>query len=143
MAPEQPMTKQLVDILDARYGQKWDLYRLALGGWGVKLPGESEVMTAEAIEAALGKAVEFTPLPRIPRVPTLLFENSFEVVKSGSHWDIHYNGGYYCGSIKTKTKAKAVIAHHVQMAEKAYLDWRAEFGHYRLSDEGVTFRWAV
>ena len=144
MAPRQSLTSTLVAELDRKFPAAWDLYRLAVGGWAVKVKGEDEAFKGETIEDALQSAVDFVPLPRIPRVPTLLFKDSFSIVKSGSKWDVHYNGGYYCGGIMTERKAEATIDHHVAMAEKRYLDWLAEFGcHYQLKDEGVTFRWAV
>ncbi len=132
-------TQAHIETLDAKYS-RWDLWRTALKAWCVKIDGE--VISGDTIEEALAKAAEFKQLPKIPRCPSVLWREKFAAVKSGSKWNLTYQGNVWFGNIATKKAAESAADGFVERANKAFEDWRASFGRISMGVEGVDFRYA-
>lgn len=135
---------ELVSILDEKYGNKWDLWRTALLAWcaRIKRDSEQQVFDGATLQEALSKAVEFIPLPEIPRQPAAIFRNGFTVKKDGSKWVLLYRDYTWHASISTKRMAEELADNHVKRNTTAREDWEQDYGSMaRHGVEGVTFRY--
>lgn len=138
-------TDDKVTLLDLR-GEKWDLYRLATGGWCVKFHAPGEIMANRSvqgvtIEAALDAAVACPPLPVIPRRPTRVGSVMTER-RTGNKWALIVDGSFYAGNLATKRSADA-LGERVKARAAAEADeWNTKYlATVANGTEGVDWRW--
>src|SRR5574343_1429693 len=125
-------TEPLVRILDERYQHvkasvPWCIYRASTGEWIVMITDRT--FPGETIEEALAKAVDYVPLPEIPRRPKELNVDEFEPRKSGKCWHLYY-GDDFQGVLKSKRDCLKVAPKIVARSMQAALDWDAKYSSY-------------
>lgn len=138
---------ELVGILDERTkleGERWDLYRLMSGGWGVKLEGfrgENDplrrTVTSGSLPEVLRLAIASKRIPTVPRRPTEVTEFEFRPVKSGRTWDAERRagGGELRFGCPTKTECVEAIKRYVVRLAEAAVEWDQRYG--QLVADGV------
>jgi hypothetical protein len=116
-------TAQIEQQLDALHGRHWDLYRLAAGGWAVRLEGGTA--TGPTIGEALRQALTYTP--PVPPRPRPLHAFEFEARKDGAKWRLYLGGESICGAFPTKRQAEAHAARMIEASERSCAEWDAKY----------------
>jgi hypothetical protein len=132
----------LVATLDERYGRhNWNLWSASIGGWVVKLNKEVSSHYGETISEALQAAIDYKPLPVVPRRPIEFLAANAEIYKSASLWRVRYDGRDCCVGARTKRAAWdwCEMAEHAN--KKATEDWETNHGWTLGKQEGVDFRY--
>ena len=132
----------MVATLDERYGKDgWSMWRAAIGGWVVKLECDKSTHSKDTISEAIKAAIDYKPLPVVPRRPIEFLAANAEIYKSGSLWRVWYKQRDCCVGARTKRAAW----HWCEMTEyankKAIEDWMTNHGWTLVKQEGVDFRY--
>ena len=132
----------LVSTLDERYCMDgWAMWRAAIGGWVVKLECDQSTHSKPTISQALQAAIDYTPLPVVPRRPSLFSAAMAREYKSGNGWRVKYQGRD-CGVLLPKKKlANDWAIHEDKRSLEAYNAWMANHGWTLGKQEGVDFRY--
>jgi hypothetical protein len=133
----------LVAVLDERYGRhNWNLWSASIGGWVVKLNKEKTSHYGDTIGEALQAAIDYKPLPVVPRRPSLFSADGAGIYKAGKRgWRVEYRGRDCCVWLETKKMAEQWAKQEEERADKAYEDWMANYGWTLGKQEGVDFRY--
>ena len=132
----------MVATLDERYGRhNWNLWSASIGGWVVKLNKEKTSHYGDTIGEALQAAIDYKPLPAVPRRPIEFLAANAEIHKSGSLWRVCYNGRDCCFGAKTKRAAWDWCEMTEYANKKAIENWMANHGWTLGKQEGVDFRY--
>ena len=134
----------LFAILDVKFS-KWDIYRTAMNEWcfrGLCRDGSGDFsFTRESIIESLVEAVEFIPLPIVPRRPRLLGMSGFVPYKSGSKWRLKYLGQDYGISVDRKSDAESFARRQAEASENAIGEWDRKYAWCAGKVEGKDFRY--
>jgi hypothetical protein len=133
-------TTEAVAILDQRY-PKWDLCRLAVGGWRITLDDKDDAR-GDTIEAAFDAAVAFVPLPYIPR--RRVRSAGLDIEHVGRRWFISARPARQRvgGSYVSKRDAELVVAHLLAVADTAATEWESKYPAVVTNGiEGADWRW--
>ena len=123
---------------------KWDIYRSASREWVLtaEMPtGQTFRETNFYYIMVLAKALEWIPLPLVPRPPQRLYRNAFTPQKNGSKWRVKYldqDCGVQCG---TKKEVEEFADRQVARSNFDADIWDATHGWTVGKVEGVDFRW--
>lgn len=132
---------ELIAELDARF-PKWELWRTADKEWACRSAVGDPVQGAASLELALKSLLYYKPLPRIPRRPTLLTLDMFEVKKLDGKWAIECQHRPYFWNIETRKKAMAIADQAVEHSSKRCADWANKYSEIVASGkEGIDFIW--
>jgi hypothetical protein len=144
------MTEHDVDALVAQLderGERWSLYRAALGHWVVSMGDGRDDPAARSVDGqtigeALAAAVAKPRLPVIPRRPEPLGYLTIRKATAGDPWWVEQDGHYVTGT-RTRKAAQEYIDRAQQRHAQAQEAWLREHGHFVDTHvEGVDFYWA-
>jgi hypothetical protein len=129
--------------LDDRYGPGgWDLWRAAIGGWVVKIESDKSTHSRDTIGQALQAAIDYKPLPVVPRRPSLFFADGASIYESGrSGWRVEYKDRDRGVLLKTKKLAEQWAKQEEQRSVEAHSSWMTNYGWTVGKQEGVDFRY--
>jgi hypothetical protein len=135
---------RLFAILDDKF-RMWDVYKTAMNEWcfsGTFSDGDGKFScTRESVIDALVDAIEFTPLPTVPRRPRLLGMSGFAPYKSGSKWRLKYLGQDYGISVDRKSDAESFARRQAEASENAICEWDRKYAWCAGKVEGKDFRY--
>ena len=133
----------LACVLDERYGMDgWAMWRATIGGWVVKIESDKSTHSKPTISQALKAAIDYKPLPVVPRRPSLFSADGAGIYKAGKRgWRVEYRGRDCCVWLETKKMAEQWAKQEEERADKAYEDWMANYGWTLGKQEGVDFRY--
>jgi hypothetical protein len=134
----------MVAELDERYGAcGWSMWRAAIGGWFVKIESDKSTHSKPTISQAIKAAIDYKPLPVVPRRPSIFSASGAIVYKvRGGGWGVEYKGRDCYVWLPTKKMAEQWAKQEEERADKAYDDWMANYGWILGKKEGVDFRYA-
>lgn len=130
---------QMVEALDEKTSdsnEKWDLYRLMTGGWGIRLEAYhgdplSRTVTAESIGAVLNVALEAKRIPTVPRRPSETSVDNFRARKLGNgRWISEDKRGLaapHFGVLKTKKAVMEALDNYVNYCNSLAEAWDEEW----------------
>lgn len=129
--------------VDAKFST-WTAWPTALKEWHFQ--GEQEgarfSVTSATISEAFVSAIEWKPLPVVPRCPRQLYQGRFVPKKSGSKWRLEYDG-QDCGVlVNTKREAGEAVDKFCQRSNVAVSEWQHLHGWTTSKTEGVDFRYS-
>lgn len=133
----------IISAMDAKF-VRWDIYRAAGGHWVLTAElqnGQTFHETNSGFVMALVAAVDWVPLPLVPRPPVRLSRDGFTPVKSGSKWRLKYHdrdAGVQCG---TRREVEAFADRSVATSNFECDIWESTHGWSRDKVEGVDFRY--
>ncbi len=134
--------KSLEQQIDAKFKQ-WDVWRTAGKEWHFK--GEQEgahfSVTLPTISEAFCAALEWIPLPSVPRCPRLLSSYLFKPAKSGTKWRLNYDDRDFGIEVKTKREAEEAAERFCQRSATAFAEWQSQYSWTLTKTEGVDFRY--
>jgi|LakMenE18May11ns_1017448.scaffolds.fasta_scaffold9640622_1 hypothetical protein len=132
----------MVQTLDERYGMDgWAMWRAAIGGWVVKIESDKSTHSKPTISQALQAAIDYKPLPVVPRRPSLFSASGADIYKSASLWRVRYDGRDCCVGARTKRAAWDWCEMTEYANKKAIENWEANYGWTLGKQEGVDFRY--
>ena len=133
--------EELIKQLDQTH-PGWDIYRVAVGYWGITVnnSGQRFVATAPTIAEAFAKAIAWVPLPLVPKMPPVFSACELEVCERGGRWEIRRWGTFFSGDYSAKKVATESMEMLVRNSEKAVQQWEQEWGWVKDKIEGVDFR---
>jgi hypothetical protein len=132
----------MVQTLDERYGMDgWAMWRAAIGGWVVKIESDKSTHSKPTISQALQAAIDYKPLPVVPRRPSLFSASGADIYKSASLWRVRYDGRDCCVGARTKRAAWDWCEMTEYANKKAIEDWETNHGWTLGKQEGVDFRY--
>ena len=139
--------QQLIDKLDSKAPQQWDVYRAALGHWvaKIKLSGQTYETSNNLLGAALTEILEWVPLPVVPRrKPVINVDDcSYEKGSYGQRpWEIRWAGRSLGPPFATKKDAQTYAALCADRSSEAAEEWIEHYGWSLGKIEGVDFRFA-
>ncbi|MCR9201466.1 MAG: hypothetical protein NXI04_22710 [Planctomycetaceae bacterium] len=135
--------EQIAIELDSK-DASWDIWRTEDRHWCVKISMSQQTQTFKngGLTKAMEAANNWKPLPLVPRQPRLLYESLFEPRKSGSKWELHYDGNYFGGGLKTKREALECAERLARKSQAAVNEWDVNYGWTAAKVEGVDFRYS-
>ena len=115
----------------------------AVRDWrGVEIDGDGKFScTRDSVIDALVDAIEFIPLPTVPRRPRLLGMSGFVPYKSGSKWRLKYLGQDYGISVDRKSDAESFARRQAEASENAIGEWDRKYAWCAGKVEGKDFRY--
>jgi hypothetical protein len=132
----------LASTLDGKYGPDgWSLWLTAIGGWVVKIESDKSTHSKPTISQALQAAIDYKPLPVVPRRPSLFSASGADIYKSASLWRVRYDGRDCCVGARTKRAAWDWCEMTEYANKKAIENWEANYGWTLDKQEGVDFRY--
>lgn len=138
-----------INELAAKMRNKFDLWQLyPTGGqkWCVRgVIGEQVFMeTFPGLTEALTAALDWVPMPVIPRRPMRYVKNFMEARKDqwGKKWELWHSGRRVAGCLfKTKKAAMAAAETIVDRSNREADQWEEKYGELALKVDGVDFRY--
>jgi hypothetical protein len=132
---------ELIAALDAKF-PKWELWRTADKEWACRAFHGDEVQGATTLSLALQCLLEYKPLPRVPRRPTLLSLDLFTARRNGSYWNLFYDGRDWSYRHKTKKEAMQCAEKLCDASSKRCAEWADKYGELvARGKEGIDYRW--
>lgn len=124
----------------------WNLWRTAMGQWVVQIPvaGQSSLESFDGSELllVLQAALDYVPLPLIPRRPTVYSDDQFTIVKNSHRWVIKINGWPVYNNVATKKMAGEFIKRHIDRHAAAAKEWELKYAATVANGiEGKDFRY--
>jgi hypothetical protein len=133
---------EMAATLDGKYGPDgWAMWRAAIGGWVVKIESDKSWHSQPTISQALQLAIDHTPLPVVPRRPSIFSASGTIVQRSYAGFRVGHNKRDCGVSLKTKKLAEQWAKDQEKQSWEAYDDWMANHGWTLGKQEGVDFRY--
>lgn len=141
-APVQPIVMQLVQQLDDTF-TRWDMYRAHDRRWIVKVEQSTQSETFGSLDMAeaMREALSWRALPLAPRPQRRMVVDMFEARKTGSNWELYYDGSFMGGGIRTKRAAMECASKWAERSNVNADEWEANYSWTESQTEGVDFRW--
>jgi hypothetical protein len=129
--------------VDAKF-LTWTAWPTAMKEWHFQAEQEGAhfSINSTTISEAFIAALEWKPLPVVPRCPRQMYQGRFRLVKNGSKWRLLYDD-QDCGvQVNTKREAAECVDKFCQRSTNAVSEWQHLYGWTASKTEGVDFRHA-
>jgi hypothetical protein len=135
---------RLFALLDAKF-RMWDIYKTAMNEWcfsGTFSDGDGKFScTRDSVIDALVDAIEFIPLPTVPRRPNVYDRKAFLPYKDGYKWRLRYLGKDFGVLTQTKTQAEQAADKIAEHSRESHERWMIAYGWTIDKVEGRDFRY--
>lgn len=132
---------ELIAALDAKF-PTWEMWRTADKQWASRDNHGGQTHMSASMTDCLASLLYYTPLPVVPRQPTLLTLDRFVARKDWAYWSLRYDGREHSHHYKTKKDALRCAEQECERASKRCAEWADKYSELvARGKEGIDYRW--